>query len=174
MTNLLIETKRLILRPFSNSDVSDAVCYSNQPSVAYWMSDMILPDEQVAAGWIGWLSRSLNLQDPFVVLAVILKDSGRCIGIVGVHPKEDLDGEVELLYGISDLYQNNGYAGEASEALIRWVFDNTQITSLTAIVKPENLPSARVIKKLGFDYTQTKVLPYDGKPCTFKCYMKNK
>ncbi|MCB2342411.1 GNAT family N-acetyltransferase [Clostridium estertheticum] len=98
------------------------------------------------------------------------KTNGICIGVVGVHPKDEIDNEVELLYGVSDNYQNKGYATEASKALIQWTFENTQLKSLTAIVKPENITSKIVIEKLGFEYVDTKVIVYDGDMCKFGYY----
>jgi len=38
---------------------------------------------------------------------------------------------------------------------------------LSAIVKPANIASRRVIEKLGFVYGDTRTLPYDGKDCSF-------
>jgi hypothetical protein len=42
MINISIETDNLIIRPFLPSDAKDAAYYSQQPNVAYWMSDMVL------------------------------------------------------------------------------------------------------------------------------------
>jgi len=89
---------------------------------------------------------------------------------VGVHSKAEINNEVEILYGISDTYQGNGYATEVSNALIQWIFKNTELKSLTAIVKPKNIPFKTVIEKLGFECVDTKVIPYDGHMCTFDYY----
>lgn len=48
-----IEINRLILRQFIESD-APAACYnSKQPTVAHFMSDMILETEEEALNWIG-------------------------------------------------------------------------------------------------------------------------
>ena len=170
MINISIETNNLIIRPFLPADAKDAAYYSQQPNVSYWMSDMVLKDESEALSWIHWLNEKFNTNEPFIILAIELKVEHICIGVVGVHAKVEIDNEVEILYGISDSYRGNGYATEASNALTQWVFKNTELKTLTAIVKPENIPSYAVIKKLGFEYVDTKVIPYDGHMCKFDYY----
>lgn len=170
MINIRIETDNLILRPFLVSDAKDAQYYSQQPKVSYWMSDMVLHNESEAISWINWINEKYNPKEPFIILAIEHKADHKCIGVVGVHAKAELDNEVEILYAISDSYQGNGYATEASKALIQWVFKNTELKDLTAIVKPENIPSKAVVEKLGFKCVDTRVIPYDGHMCKFDYY----
>ncbi|WP_346885603.1 GNAT family N-acetyltransferase [Clostridium sp. UBA4395] len=170
MINISIETDNLIMRPFLPSDVKDAVYYSQQPNVSYWLSDMVLHNESEALSWINWLNEKFNINEPFIILAIEYKVEHKCIGVVGVHAKAEIDNEVEILYGISDSYQGNGYATEAAKALIQWVFENTELKSLTAIVKPENTSSKTVINKLGFNYVDDRVVLYDGEMCKFNYY----
>jgi [ribosomal protein S5]-alanine N-acetyltransferase len=168
--SIRIETPNLILRQYLPSDSKDVAFYSQQPNVAYWMSDMVFHDEPRALSWINWINEKFNITEPSIVLAIENKADGRCIGVVGIHPKDEIDNEVEVLYGISDNYQNKGYATEASKALIQWTFENTQLKSLVAIVKPENIPSKIVIEKLGFEYVDSREVLYDGDMCKFEYY----
>ncbi len=121
MINISIETENLIIRPFLPYDAKDAVYYSQQPNVSYWLSDMVLHNESEALSWINWLNEKFNINEPFIILAIEYKVEHKCIGVVGVHAKAEIDNEVEILYGISDSYQGNGYATEAAKALIQWV-----------------------------------------------------
>jgi ribosomal-protein-alanine N-acetyltransferase len=170
LSNIRIETPNLIIRRFLPLDSKDVAFYSQQPNVAYWMSDMVLYNESEALRWTNWINEKFNITEPFIVLAIENKADGICIGVVGVHPKDEIDNEVEIFYGISDNYQNKGYATEASKALTQWAFENTQLKSLTAIVKPENIPSKIIIEKLGFQYVDTRLVSYDGEMCKFNYY----
>lgn len=165
-----LETENLYIRQFEASDAKAAAFYSQQPSVAYWMSDMILHNEAEALEWIEWINKMYNTSKPFMILSIENKADNKSIGVVGVHPKEEIDNEVEILYGISDEYQGKGYATEASRVLINWVFANTQLQYLTAIVKPENVASRIVIEKLDFKKVDERVVPYDGEMCRFDYY----
>ncbi|MDF2673736.1 MAG: putative acetyltransferase, gnat family, partial [Clostridiales bacterium] len=98
------------------------------------------------------------------------KDEHKCIGFVGVHAQAMVDNEVEISYGVSDNYQSKGYGTEAAKALIKWAFKNTELKELVAIVKPENIPSNTVVKKLDFQNVGTKIAQYCGEMCKFNYY----
>ncbi|SHJ37352.1 Protein N-acetyltransferase, RimJ/RimL family [Clostridium cavendishii DSM 21758] len=170
MIDFCIETPNLILRKFSEFDTKDIVHYSQQPKVAYWMADMVLNNEEKALSWISRVNKRFNSGEPFIILAIEHKIEGICIGVVGVIPKDELEDEFEIFYGISDEYQRKGYATEACKTFIQWVFENTKIKSLTAMVKPENIASKLAIEKFGFKYFDSKVIPYNGGVCKFNYY----
>ena len=163
----LIETSRLILRPFEETDAPDASRNSMRPLVARYLSDMVLETEQEALEWIQGLKEQANLEQPFQVLAIELKGEQAVIGLVGVHPKRQLGGELEILYAVADEYQGRGIATEAVKAMIWWTFEVAGQDVISAIVKPENRASRRVIEKLGFVYGDTRMLWHDGKDCRF-------
>lgn len=163
-----IETKRLTLRRFTEDDAAAASYNSSQPIVAHFMSDMVMKTEEVSLGWIRWLNGDkFDATVPCVVLAIELKSTHICIGLIGVAPKREINNEIEILFEIADEYQNNGYATEAGKAIIWWAFEQAQQDVLSAIVKPENKASRRVIEKLGFVYCDTRTLSYDGADCAF-------
>ena len=169
--NIHIETKRLILRKFNETDAIDASNNSRQPIVSHFMSDMVMATEQEAIDWIRWINNDkFNPKIPTVVLAVILKSRNKCIGLIGVAPKHELGNEIEILFSVADEYQNHGYITEAGKALIEWTFCNTPAKYLVAIVKHENTSSNRVIEKLCFAYTGEREIDYDGEMTKFHYY----
>lgn len=168
--NLEINTQRLTLRSFNINDATVVAYNSQRPSVAYAMSDMILPDENSARQWIEWINSKCNISEPFQVLAVEKNEEKQCIGLIGIAPKRELNNEVEILFAIADEYQNKGYATEAGKAIIDWAFQNCVLDYLVAIVKLDNIASQRVIEKLGFKHIEQRIIPYDGKPTPFNYY----
>ena len=170
-----IETSRLILRQFTESDAAAACYNSKQPTVAHFMSDMVLNTEADAINWIRWLNNDkFDTSIPCVVLAVELKSNQKCIGLIGVAPKYELDNEIEILFEIADEYQNQGYVTEAEKAIIKWAFENTPVKYFVAIVKNDNPASNRVIEKLGFNYSGEKRIDYDGQMTDFHYYRLHK
>jgi len=168
--SLTMETSRLVLRPFTENDASVASLNSRQPRVSEEMSDMVLLDEEAGLKWINWINKKANLDEPWQVLAIELKDEKLCIGLIGVIPQPKIHGEVEILFAISDCYQNSGYATEASRKLVEWFFSIKEDSYLCAIVKTRNIPSQRVVEKLGFDYVEDREIVYAGKSTMFKYY----
>jgi len=168
MENIKIVTTRLVLRPFAESDAAAVSCNSKTQIVSHFLSDMVLENEEAALDWIRWFNNDkFDTNIPCVALAVELKCNEKCIGLIGVAPKRELGGEIEILFSIADEYQGCGYATEAGKAMIWWAFEQAGQKVLSAIVKPENKASRRVIEKLGFVYGDTRILPYDGADCEF-------
>ncbi len=60
------------------------------------------------------------------------------------------DGIAEIGYGISEEYQNNGYAAEAVKAVLEWAFSHPEVTAVEAETDPDNIASKRVLEKCGF------------------------
>ncbi|MCL2321418.1 MAG: GNAT family N-acetyltransferase [Oscillospiraceae bacterium] len=169
-----IETTRLILRSLKESDAEAVSNNIKQPIAQHLIYDMVLETEEAALNWINWINNEkFNIAIPNVVLAIELKSSHECIGLIGVAPKQEIDNDIEIFFQIADEYQNNGYATEATKAMIWWAFEKADQDVLSAIVKPENKASRRVIEKLGFIYVETMNLPYDGTDCAFDYFRLN-
>lgn len=132
------------------------------------MSDMVLETEEEALKWIHWINnKKFNTDIPCIVLAVEIKKTHTCAGLIGVAPKQELGGEIEILFSLADEFQNQGYMTEAAQALIQWTFENTKVSYLIAIVKHDNTPSNRVINKLKFKYCGERRIDYDGEMTDF-------
>lgn len=86
-------------------------------------------------------------------LAIILKETGECIGWCNTGPKEELPlPNREIMYGLSNRYYNKGYTTQAVQALIRYLFQYTREHELNAVAVLHNHASNRVIQKCGFEY----------------------
>ncbi|MEB9982046.1 GNAT family N-acetyltransferase, partial [Bacillus cereus] len=58
----------------------------------------------------------------------------------------------EIMYAISNEYQNHGYATKATKGLIDYLFKETNLNVLNAIALINNVASNKVIEKCGFIY----------------------
>ena len=63
------------------------------------------------------------------------------------------DGSAEIGYGITENYQNCGYATEAVCAVVDWALRQNAINCVTAEVDKDNIASVRVLEKSGFEPT---------------------
>lgn len=86
-------------------------------------------------------------------LAVILKETGECIGFCHTCLKEDLPyPHREIAYAISTAYKNNGYITNTVKGLATFLFTQTTINTLQIIAVERNVASNRVSIKSGFTY----------------------
>jgi [ribosomal protein S5]-alanine N-acetyltransferase len=167
---LTLETQRLTLRPFTMGDIHSVTEITSRPIVSRYMTDMVFDTPDKAEAWIRELDRICNENEPCVLLAIVPKDTVIPIGYIGLHPKDTLDNEVEILYAMADEHQGKGYMTEAGKALTGWCFQSTSIPFIAAIVQHSNIASIRVVEKLGFMYEGEKTLPHNGILTNFHYY----
>lgn len=87
--------------------------------------------------------------------AVILKESGVCIGQIAFFLMDSKNNFAEIEYCIGSEFQRNGYATEATRSLLRFGFETVGLHKIQACHKSINMPSRRVIEKCGFIYEGT-------------------
>ena len=154
VSGIRIETERLILRPWEETDLADFYEYACVDGVGQM------------AGWLPHKSveESKTILDMFIrgkkTLAIQLKDSGKVIGSVGL---EERDGNAdvppdsmgrEIGYALSKAYWGRGLMPEAVQAVIRYCFDVLDFDWLTCGHFVWNSQSRRVIEKIGFRYVK--------------------
>lgn len=155
-----IETERLVIREFFSTDAKDLNKIENQPHILKWMPDFESTMNETIT-WTNWRMgqySKYNRENPTVILGITLKKTNQLIGSIGIDSKEDVNNETEITYLIDNKHLNKGYATEASQAIINWVFKNSDIEFLMAIIQIGNQPSQKVIEKVGFEKLATKTL----------------
>ena len=74
------------------------------------------------------------------------------IGSIGVTITSEYDFKGELGYKIGSHWWNQGYISEAAEAVINYMFHNTDIERISAFCSVENPASGKVMEKIGMRY----------------------
>jgi len=145
-----LKTERLILRHLNADDAPDFFEYRSEPE-ANKFQGWIPKTLQDAENFIRYrISEKPNIPDTWIQLGIILKSSGKLIGDIGVYFLPDKDIEVRLGYTLSRDHQGSGYATEALKILIDHLMIAFGKTRFIALIAPENLPSIRLVKRLGF------------------------
>lgn len=140
----MIETKRLILRPFKKEDAHDLYEYLKEESVCkYEPYDPFTYEEAVQSA----ASRAL---DPSFI-AVYLKTEKKVIGNLYVGDEGPKDVKTKNIgYVFNPRYQHQGYATEAAYALIHDLFINQHMHRVVAYCNQENKASFKLLERLGF------------------------
>ena len=151
VTGVRIETPRLILRPWRETDLEDFFEYAS------------VPDVGEMAGWKHhrFIEESKMILDSFIghkkTFALELKESGKVIGSLGLEEMDPdpLEGERlgrEIGYVLSKDYWGRGLMPEAVQAVIDYCFDVLHLDYLTCGHFTRNDRSRRVIEKTGFTF----------------------
>ena len=152
ISGLVIETERLILRPFKQSDLHDLYEYASVPGVGEM------------AGWKHHetIEKTQEILDMFIkedkTFAIVLKEDNKVIGSVGVekYGLEDKLTEFNSYYGreigyvLSKDYWGKGIMSEAVMAVINYLFNNLHLDFLICGYYDFNNQSKRVQEKCGF------------------------
>lgn len=156
-----LKTERLFLRTVSEEDVA---------VIRDFGRDEFRSDEDVL-DWLRWVKEKNEEGRLIVNFYIWLAGTNQCIGRVYIHSKPELNGEVEIGYGISEEYRNKGYVTEAAKAVVQFAFEQVGQDVLVAIVKPENVESRRVIEKLGFSKCGVRMVPDENNQvCEFEYF----
>jgi RimJ/RimL family protein N-acetyltransferase len=151
---MILETERLILRNWRESDVdcymtlSRDLGYNCFARPGYFLvRNAEEAREKIRERTTLFDERRLGK------FPIFLKQSGEFIGTCGMEPF-DLDGqaEIELGYRICLNYWGCGYATESAAAVLRYGFDDLNLKKIFAMAVPQNKGSLHVIEKLGFRY----------------------
>ena len=154
---MILQTERLILRPWRESDAGALYKYASDPEVG------------PRAGWPPHKSEQESLEIIRTVFsgegmwAIELKQTGEAIGCVGYLPstasnlKIDAD-QAEVGYWVARPYWGKGICTEALREVISYCFLEKGFTALWGDYFPDNPASGRVMAGCGFVDTGRETL----------------
>ena len=153
----MMETDRILLRPWRESDAQALYKYASDPDVG------------PRAGWPPHKNVDESLQIIRTVFntptmwAVELKEAGEAIGCVGYLPASASNLQIpedqcEVGYWIGKPYWGLGICTEALRLVIDYCFNVKHFTVLWGDFFPSNPASGRVMTKCGFKDTGREVI----------------
>ena len=144
----MLQTGRLILRPFENSDVDPL--YEIQGDRDYMRFTYCAESRNACEDWLCRYERS-RTANGFAPWTVVHKADERVIGWGGLNVDPNVPGwGIEVTYFIHRDYGGRGYATEVVRASLREGFEDLDVPAIGAFAKPENRGSIRVLEKCGF------------------------
>ena len=144
----ILETERLILRPFQISDAARVKALAGASEIYKTTLNIPQPYEDgMAEKWIA-SHASQFYQGDGVNLAVTLKTDGILIGAIGLDATLRHQ-RAELGYWIGVPYWGNGYCTEAAVAVITYGFTVMNHHKITSMHMQCNPASGRIMQKAG-------------------------
>jgi RimJ/RimL family protein N-acetyltransferase/quinol monooxygenase YgiN len=141
-----LRTPRLVLRPFALGDSTEVARIAGDREIAAGTLTVPHPyEERHAREWIGSQDEMFR-SGTGVVFAITA--GGAVVGAIGLHPAL-AHKRAELGYWIGTEHWGNGYATEASRAVIEYGFATLGLDRIFASHFASNPASGRVLAKLG-------------------------
>jgi [ribosomal protein S5]-alanine N-acetyltransferase len=145
-----IETERLRLRRFRSDDLAALSLLFRDPEVVRYIGTGTLaaPDEIQTH----LTSLRENYWREYCFGRWVMEDriSGDFIGYCGLRVNEGLP---EIHYVLAREWWFAGLATEAASACLWYGFEKLSLKEIIALVRPENIASINVLKKLGMNFT---------------------
>lgn len=148
----VIETNRLILRPFTLEDVP--AMYRNWASdseVTKFLTWPTHPNTEITSKVVqSWISE--YVKDDYYQWCIEWKATHEAIGSISIVHMNDVTGAVEVGYCIGRQYWNLGITSEALFAIVRLFFDEISANRIEARHDTNNPSSGKVMMKCGFEF----------------------
>ena len=158
MKTPILETDRLLLRPFKEDDVTDVFeCWESDPDVAKYMFWTSHNDIEKTREWIAFELGQIEKLN-WYRFALVLKDTDTLIGTALIYYEEEVE-SWEIGYNLGKEYWGKGYTTEAMREVIDFATKELGLTQIVGRYAKENPASGNVMKKLGFRYE--KDIPYE-------------
>lgn len=148
---MIIETERLILRPFNENDAEDVYEYLKEPAVNCFACMKLNSVDEVKE------EMKNRLSETEYYFAITLKDSGKVIGEIEAYPEagephadeKSVRDIFSPCWMLNADYQRKGYAFEAAYAFFDYLFSKKGARRIYAYVEDYNLSSQNLCEKLG-------------------------
>ena len=149
----MIETDRLILRPWREADRAPYAAMMADPEVGYWLGATLSAAE--ANAQIDRFQRALGAHGPGF-LAVERQADGAFLGaaclreVPADHLNHPLAGKIEVGWRLARFAWGAGYATEAARALLAEGFEGLGCSEIVAFTAASNARSRAVMERLAF------------------------
>lgn len=160
MNAYIMETERLRLREFDSTDGELIFALLNSPGWLKYIGSRSISTIDDAVNYIDTKLRKSYRESGFGFYLVELKASGEKAGMCGLVKRDGLD-DVDIGFALLPEFENKGYAYESSQCVINYAVKKLNINKLAAITLPNNLPSIKLLEKLGMKFDKKINIPGD-------------
>lgn len=164
MTDVL-ETERLILRPFREADLADYARINADPEVVEFLGGVPLSRAESDAQALG--ASQCFVRRRFGKIAVERRADGALLGMCGLSVEPWFPDDLEIGWRLARPYWGQGYATEAARAWLSYAFDRLGAPRVISVADAPNLRSIAVMRRIGLRFEQAVQLrdetgPFDA------------
>lgn len=146
-----LETERMLLRKPSFDDTDDIYILCSDPAACKYADWRPHSDRTVSRSYIAYLKKQALRQNvQTYTWFAEEKQSHRVIGTFSVV-ETDYSGKIVTIgYTLSGEFQHKGFATEAVNRMLKFLFLQRGVERVQAKVMPQNAPSVNLLERLGF------------------------
>jgi RimJ/RimL family protein N-acetyltransferase len=148
---LALVTPRLVLRPFQLDDIDDLHAMDGDERVMRYIGPG-LPGRtrEQATEALARMMIFAAAHPGYGLLHASRHDDGSFVGGCGLYPLPESDAaDIEIAYRLPYDCWDHGYATEMARAVLEHGFAALALARIVGVTHPDNLPSQRVLRKIG-------------------------
>ena len=157
---IVAETERLIISKFTLDDALFFITLVNTPHWIKYIGDRHIKTIKQAKQRIteGHLKSYSTHGFGFYILR-LKSENNKPIGTCGLIKRDHLE-HVDIGFALLPDYERKGFGYESSQAVLHLAKAQFKLKTICAITLPENIPSIKLLEKLGLSY-QKRVKPFE-------------
>ena len=148
--SFLLETNRLFLRQFQDSDLEPFFVYRNDPEVAKYQGWDVPYSREKALEFVAEMkAKKPDLEGEWFQAAIGERETQEMVGDAAYFIKKD-DPQAYIGCTIARPHWRNGYGIEATRCLLDYLFGHLGLHRVIAITDVDNTASFSVLDHIGF------------------------
>ncbi|WP_020390200.1 GNAT family N-acetyltransferase [Kribbella catacumbae] len=157
-------TDRLLIRDWVEEDTEAALEIYGSADVSQWLSPAIDKVGDAATMRVilqAWIEAQPNFVVPAGRWAVVRQEDGEVVGGLLIRLLPPYEEDLEIGWQFRPTAWGNGYASEASRALMKWAFEEGSTDELFAVARPNNKRAIATAVRLGMEWVGETDKYYD-------------
>jgi ribosomal-protein-alanine N-acetyltransferase len=151
----VIETSRLVLRPWESADYSEAVGIYAAGPVTRWLIPQLNATEDpptLRTSFAQWRAEAQEGAGCTGHWAVQMRDSAEVVGGMSLQFAPPGGESLTIVWALAPHAWGHGFATEAGDALIRWAMHEQDALEVFAILQPDNTRAAATAQRIGMEW----------------------
>jgi aminoglycoside 6'-N-acetyltransferase len=147
---ILLQTHRLVLRPFQATDLDCFAAYRSDPEIARYQSWLTPYTQEQAAAFLEQMEHTVaGKPGNWYQIAVERRSQPGLIGDCAFQVLAEEPRCARIGFTFAHAHQRQGYATEAVGRLLEYLFTDLSLHRVTATCDAENVASARLLERIG-------------------------
>lgn len=159
--NIILETKRILLREFEIEDYKAVFEFGSNKKVARYTGDKALESYDEAKTIINKIYLVDYKKYGYGRWAIVYKPENKIIGFAGLKYLKSIS-ETDIGFRFLPEYWRKGIATEVATKIMDYGFNSLNLNRIIGIAHPDNIGSCKVLMKIGMELFKNDEYEGDG------------
>jgi RimJ/RimL family protein N-acetyltransferase len=163
--------ERLVLRRFRPDDIDHFQDYRGDPEVGRFQGWVPMRCEDAGTFLAEMGAAEFGRVGAWLQIAIADPVADTLLGDIGIHLLDTAPRSAEIGFTLARSAQRRGFGLEAVRAAVALLFEANDVRRIECVTDRRNVPSIRLLRKLGMRHTNTRQALFKGEPCEEEVYV---